>query len=154
MIAYAPLSAGIFDPDNTSLPEKPSMWLTGDIDGIVELERVENAFQEAGAPTRLVVLEDMGHLGPSEICAIGADGGGVIQLAMDGGLDLPEGLIRLGTDGCQAEAVSPADGWIPVRHFVTAFFRDAFGFDAGPIGLSQSVEAEIPEVGILYDESL
>ncbi|MGB5813026.1 MAG: hypothetical protein WBG86_21010, partial [Polyangiales bacterium] len=154
VVAYAPLSAGIFDPENTTLPDKPSMWLTGDIDGIVELDRVETAFGEAGTPTRLVVLEDMGHLGPSEICAIGASGGGVIQLAIDGGVDLPEGLIRLGTDGCQEEAVSPPDGWIPVRHFITAFFRDALGLDREPIGLSQDVQDEIPEVGIEYQEAL
>ncbi|MEM9727372.1 MAG: hypothetical protein AAF997_02220 [Myxococcota bacterium] len=154
VIAYAPLSAGIFDPDTTSLPDKPSLWLTGDIDGIVELDRVQTAFGEASTPTRLVVLEDMGHLGPSEICAIGANGGGVIQLAMDGGIELSEGLIRLGTDGCQDEAVSPADGWIPVNHFITAFFRDAFGLDDEPIGLSQSVEVEIPEVSFTYEEAL
>ncbi|MEM7436037.1 MAG: hypothetical protein AAF436_12850 [Myxococcota bacterium] len=154
VIAFAPLSAGIFNPEDTTLPDKPSLWLTGDIDGIVELDRVESAFAAASSPTRLVVLEEMGHLGPSEICAIGADGGGVIQLAFDGGLDLPDSLVRLGTDGCQAEAVSPADGWIPVRHFLTAFFLDAFSITSEPIGLSQSVEDEIPEVGIVYEENL
>lgn len=154
VVAYAPMSAGIFDPENTSLPDKPSMWLTGDIDGIVALDRVEAAFGEASAPTRLVVLEDMGHLGPSEICAIGTSGGGVIQLALDGGIDLDESFIRLGTDGCQDEAVSPEDGWIPVRHFLTAFFRHALGLDSAPIGLSQSVQTEIPEVGINYQEVL
>lgn len=155
VIAYAPLSAGIFgEDDDRELPDKPSLWLTGDIDAIVTLDRVEAAFDRASPPTRLVVLEDMGHLGPSEICAIGTSGGGVIQLAIDGGLDLDESFIRLGTDGCQDEAVSPADGWIPVRHFVTAFFRDAFGFDGGPIGLDASVQAEIPEVTIQYDETL
>lgn len=154
VVAYAPLSAGIFDPENTTLPDKPSMWLTGDIDGIVALDRVETAFGEASSPARLVVLEAMGHLGPSEICAIGESGGGVIQLAMDGGLDLPENLIRLGSDGCQDEAVSPQDGWIPIQHYITAFFRDALGLDAEPIGLSQAIEVEIPEVGIIYEEVL
>jgi dienelactone hydrolase len=154
VIAYAPLSAGIFDPENTSLPEKPSLWLTGDIDDVVELEDVELAFGEASTPTRLVVIRDMGHLGPSEICAIGAEGGGVIQLALDGGIDLPENLIRLGTDGCQEEAVSPADGWVPVQHFVTAFFRNAFEMDRDPIGLDQDVQAEIPEAGFTYEEAL
>lgn len=155
VIAYAPLSAGIFgEDDDRVLPDKPSLWLTGDIDGIVTLDRVEDAFERASPPARLVVLEDMGHLGPSEICAIGTRGGGVIQLALDGGLALDESFIRLGTDGCQDEAVSPADGWIPIRHFVTAFFRDAFDLDGGPIGLAPSVQSEIPEVTIEYDETL
>ncbi len=94
------------------------------------------------------------HLGPSDICAIGENGGGVIQIALDEGLPIPDGLVRLGTDGCQEEALPPEDGWPTINHFVTAQLRWAFGFDEEPIGLSQDVEEELPEAQFTYQESL
>ena len=88
------------------LPEKPSLWLTGKTDGIVDPARTIAAFEQSSAPTRLVLIDDMGHLGPSDICTIGDSGGGVIGLALDAGLPITPELERLGTDGCGAPCCS------------------------------------------------
>ncbi len=154
VVTYIPLSAGISADSMITLPDKPSLWLTGDIDAVAELEGVERAFGEASPPARLVVIDDVGHLGPSDICAIGESGGGVVQIALDAGLSVPDNLVRLGTDGCQADALPPEEGWPPVRHFVTAQLRWAFGIDPGPVGLSQAVAADIPEAPFTYQEAL
>lgn len=154
VITYIPLSAGLSSESAVELPDKPSLWLTGAIDGIVDPERTASAFAASDAPTRLVLIEDMGHLGPSDICAIGENGGGVIQIALDQGLPIPDGLVRLGTDGCQDEALTPEDGWPTINHFVTAQLRWAFGFDEEPIGLSQDAEEYLPEAAFTYEESL
>ncbi|MGB5284396.1 MAG: hypothetical protein WBN29_07780, partial [Polyangiales bacterium] len=63
-------------------------------------------------------------------------------------------LVRLGTDGCQEEAIAPEDGWPTVNHFVTAQLRWAFGFDEEPVGLSQDVADDFPEAVFAYEESL
>jgi hypothetical protein len=138
----------------TALPDKPSLWVAGAIDAIVEPERTADAFDAATAPARHVVIEDMGHLGPSDICAIGENGGGVIQIALDEGLPIPDGLVRLGTDGCQEGALPPPDGWLVINHFVTSQLRWAFGFDQEPIGMSPEVADEIPEAEFTYEQSV
>jgi dienelactone hydrolase len=154
VITYIPLSAGVSMQSTVELPDKPSLWIAGDIDGVVSPERTADAFAEASAPARHVVIEDMGHLGPSDICAIGENGGGVIAIALEAGLPIPENLVRLGTDGCQEEAIAPEDGWPTVNHFVTAQLRWAFGFDEEPVGLSQDVADDFPEAVFAYEESL
>jgi dienelactone hydrolase len=154
VITYIPLSAGFSSDSMLALPDKPSLWLAGAIDAIVEPERTANAFAAATAPARHVVIEAMGHLGPSDICAIGENGGGPIQIALDQGLPIPEGLVRLGTDGCQEGALPPPDGWPVINHFVTAQLRGAFGFDEEPVGLSQDVADDFPEAEFTYEESL
>ncbi len=125
VIAYVPLSAGFRD-DGTPLPDKPSLWLTGAIDGVVSLERVEAAFAAAASPAGLVVVEDAGHLAPTDLCAIGEEGGGIVQIALDGGLPVPENLQRLGTDGCQEGALAVTDGWSVFKSYVTGFLQGQF----------------------------
>ena len=151
IVTFIPLSAGVSRDGEITLPDKPSLWLTGKTDGIVDLQRTIDAFDAASAPTRLVLIDDMGHLGPSDICTIGEGGGGVIAIAKEAGLPITPELERLGTDGCDAVV---QDGWPIVRHFVTSQLRWAFGFDEEPIGMSQEVEGFFPEATFEYDERL
>jgi dienelactone hydrolase len=153
VVTYIPLSAGVFSQGPTELPDKPTLWLTGAIDGIVDPQRTLDAFEASSAPARFVLIEDMGHLGPSDICAIGEGGGGVIALALEAGLPVGD-LERLGTDGCQEEALPVEDGWPVINHFVTAQLRWAFGMDEEPLGLSQDVDVFFPEAVFSYDEAL
>ena len=153
VITFIPLSAGISSDSMTELPDKPSLWLTGKTDGIVDPQRTMDAFAQASAPARLVLIDEMGHLGPSDICTIGENGGGVIAIALEAGLPIPENLQRLGTDGCGEDDVID-EGWPIIRHFVTAQLRWAFGFDEEPLGMSQEVESLLPEATFDYDEAL
>lgn len=136
VVTYIPMSAGS-RADASEFPNTPSMWLTGDIDAVASVEGVIAAFDAAPSPARLVIVNDGGHLAPSDLCAIGAEGGGVVQIAIDAGLPVPESLQRLGTDGCQDDALDPEPGWEVFNHFVTAQLRWAFG-------LSDGVESELP----------
>lgn len=154
VITYIPISAGVSSDGDAELPDKPSLWIAGDIDGIVSPERTDAAFELASTPARSVLFKDMGHLGPSDICAIGDNGGGIIQIALDAGLPIGEDLVRLGTDGCQPEALPAADGWPAINHFITAQLRWAFGFDEEAIGMSQEVDEDFPEVEFTYEEAL
>ncbi len=153
VVTYIPLSAGIADDSMITLPDAPSLWLTGKTDGIIPATATMTAFEASPAPTRLVLIDDMGHLGPTDICTIGESGGGVIALADAAGLPLPPDFERLGTDGCGEDDVIE-EGWPIVRHFVTSQLRWAFGFDEEPLGMSQEVQSEFPEATFDYDESL
>ena len=153
VVTYIPLSAGFGGGGSPSdLPNTPSMWATGDIDAVVSVEGVIRAFETAPPSSRLVIVEGGGHLAPSDLCAIGADGGGIVQIALDAGLPVPEGLQRLGTDGCQPEALDPEPGWEVFNHFVTAQLRWAFGIDSTPIGLDEAAAADFGSTGVIYRE--
>ena len=153
VVTYIPLSAGVRDTTEPSdFPQAPSMWLTGDIDGIVSVDGVVRAFENAPSPSRLVIVEGGGHLAPTDLCRIGADGGGIVQIGLDAGLPVPEGLRRLGTDGCQPEALPAEAGWPVFNHFVTAQLRWAFGLDDSPVGLSPTVASDFPEAPFTYRE--
>jgi len=156
VVTYIPLSAATSSDNPVELADKPSLWIAGDIDGVVDPERTITSFEAASmlnAPARLVLIDNMGHLGPSDICAIGDSGGGVVQIALDAGLPIPDELVRLGTDGCQADALPVADGWPTIRHFVTAQLRWAFGIDPEPKGLSETAAEGLPETVFSYQES-
>lgn len=153
VVTYIPLSAGVRGGgDEITLPDKPSLWLTGAADGVVSLEGVEAAYARAVPPKRIVVIENAGHLAPSDLCAIGATGGGIVAIAIEAGLPVPPQLQRLGTDGCQPEALDPEDGWPVVKHFVTAQLRWAFGIDPEPVGLSADAARDLPEATFSYRE--
>jgi dienelactone hydrolase len=154
VVTYIPLSAGLSSDSTITLPDRSSLWLAGSIDAVIEAERTADTYAQASAPARFVLIENMGHLGPSDICAIGDSGGGVVQIALDAGLPIPPNLVRLGTDGCQADALPVEDGWPTIRHFVTAQLRWAFGIDEEPVGLSQDVAEYLPEAMFAYEESL
>jgi len=154
VVTYVPLSAGARGGDEIALPDKPSLWLTGATDGVVSLDGVEAAYERALPPKRIVVIENAGHLAPSDLCAIGATGGGIVAIAIEAGLPVPEQLQRLGTDGCQPEALDPEDGWPVVKHFVTAQLRWAFGIDPEPVGLSADAARDLPEATFSYREEL
>ncbi len=153
VLTHLPLSAGGVTEE---LPDTPSLWLTGVIDATIEVDRIEASYEAAPPPKRLVLIDDMGHLGPTDICEIGESGGGVIGLAIQGGLIdfISEDLRRLGTDGCQEEALPIRDGWPTVRHFVTAQLRLAFGIDEEPVGLSSEAADGLPEATFTYREEL
>ena len=153
VVTFIPMSAGVRGAGgDIALPDKPSLWLTGAADGVVPLDGVEATYDLASPPKRIVVLDNAGHLAPSDLCAIGASGGGIVAIAIEAGLPVPEQLQRLGTDGCQAGALPPADGWPIVKHFVTAQLRWAFGIDPQPVGLSQDAARGLPEATFTYRE--
>ncbi len=150
VVTFVPMSAGSRDPLN--LPNKPSLWLTGRTDGVAAVAGVEAAYGAAKTPKRLLIIDDAGHLAPSDLCAIGENGGGIVQIALDAGLPVPDNLKRLGTDGCGPESLPVREGWPVIRHFVTAQMRWAFGIDAEPVGLSQQAGAAFPGVTFSYGE--
>ncbi len=154
VVAYIPLSAGAPSDGSVELPNIPSMWISGDIDGVVGIEGVRAAHAAAAVPARLVVLENAGHLQPSDICEIGASGGGVVQIALDAGLPVPENLQRLGTDGCQPEAVASPLAWKVINHYVTAQVRSAFGIDSDTARLSGELGDQFEGVTFRYEERL
>lgn len=129
-ITYASGGFGGNDPVS-----KPLLMMGGTSDGIADMDLITKAFASQPSGKRLVALDHVGHLGFSDICAIGRDRGGVLQIALDHGLPVPELLQLLGTDGCRAMDRPAEQGWPVINHFTVAHARTALGLDPAPVGL-------------------
>ena len=97
------------------------------------------------------MIDGVAHLNAmSDICEIGKGGGGVVKLAQDAGLPVPDSLAKLGTDGCFAPNLRSRKVWPVTRHFVTAQLRWAFHLDRHPVGLRPSIVKAFLPVKVRY----
>lgn len=135
------------------IPDKPGMVVTGGQDQVASLERVEAFFESLSTPKRLVVVDEAGHNAFNDLCLIGRDKGGLLQIASQVGINPPEQLARLFNDGCTDDFLAAEDAWPATRHFVTAQLRYYLGIDAEPVGLGSGTEAFFtPRITFVVDE--
>ncbi len=152
---YVPLAgaAAAFGdlPAATPPPSKPSLYMAGANDTVVPPEGIRSFYAQVPTPKRLVVIDGVGHLNAmSDICEIGRGGGGVVKLAQEAGLPVPDSLVRLGTDGCFAPNHPSRRVWPITRHFVVAELRYTFGITKRPIGLQPGIVKAFAPIKVLY----
>jgi dienelactone hydrolase len=136
--AWVAMAAGNF----SDVPAKPAMLMAGERDGIVSAASVEDAYEDLASPGRhLRVLRGFGHLAFSDICLIGRDRGGIVQIAVDNGIEVSSLLVSLAQDGCRASDVPAERGFPVIRHYTTATLRAGLGLDAAPRGLDAPADA-------------
>ena len=156
---YISLASGALgmtsDPSTApALPDKPSFFIAGALDAIISAEEsTRPSFAAVPGPSRLWIIDGVGHNGFDDFCTFG-NGSGIIGVAIASGLGpLLEGmgnLKRLGEDGCLPPA-QPVDLGFPIiRHAVVAQLRFWFGDDASPMGLDADV-ADQYELAINID---
>ena len=109
--------------DSDALPDTPSLFVAGRLDGVVPWDTVtQAAFEAAPAPSELWVLDGVGHNGFDDFCTFG-DGTGIIGVAeasgLGGFLDAQPQFRALGEDGCLPPAVPVAETFPVVQHVVT-----------------------------------
>lgn len=117
--------------------EMPGFLLGGTADQIAVPETVERTFDDlAHSSKRYLSVEGAGHLAFSDICLIGRERGGVLQIAQDSGVPISSLVIRLASDGCRPEDLPAEQAWPTIRHYVTAHFRAALSDErTSPSGL-------------------
>jgi predicted dienelactone hydrolase len=132
------------------LPDKPSMVVTGGKDQVAARDRVVAFFDALHTPKRLLVVDEAGHNAFDDLCVIGQEQGGLLEIARKVGINPPEQLARLFLDGCDNGFLPAQDAWPATRHFVTAQLRYYLGLDAEPVGLGSGTEAVFAPVGITF----
>lgn len=138
----------------TAVPTQPSLFVAGSADVIAQLEGVERSWNEVvPTPKRLAVLDGVTHLGFMDVCTILADKGGVLQVAKDQGVAVPDIVVRLFADGCDPKYTAATDAWPAVSHLTVAQLRAAFGIDATPVGLDTSVETAYPPMAVRFQDA-
>lgn len=128
-------------PPALANPDKTSMWITGENDGVARLPTIRTAYDYAAGEKKLVILPLTGHNNAmTDICEIGRAQGGLTGLAQSAGLPLPGFVISLARDGCSSPPnYQGPQVWPIVRQFVTAELRYRSGLDPQPVGLGAGV---------------
>jgi predicted dienelactone hydrolase len=121
------------------VPDIPGMVMLGTTDGVIPAAATRELYAAMTPPKYLVEIEGAGHLVFSDICLIGADGGGVIAIAESIDLPIPEDLKRLGTDGCGPESTPPADAFPAIDDLSVAFLRQTLLGEDDPAALDPAV---------------
>ena len=122
---------------------KPSFFIAGALDAIISAEEsTRPSFEAVPEPSRLWIIDGVGHNGFDDFCTFG-NGSGIIGVALASGLgpllDAQPQLKTLGQDGCIPPAEPVELGFPIIKHAVTAQLRFWFGDDATPVGLDSSV---------------
>ena len=122
---------------------KPSFFIAGALDAIISAEEsTRPSFEAVPGPSRLWIIDGVGHNGFDDFCTFG-NGSGIIGVALASGLgpllDAQPQLKTLGQDGCIPPAEPVELGFPIIKHAVTAQLRFWFGDDTTPVGLDNSV---------------
>jgi predicted dienelactone hydrolase len=122
-------------------------------DGIVPYARQLEGYEATSAPRRLVGLRNAGHLAFSEICAIGADQGGILDNALRNDVTVPTPVRHLAMYGCGAGQLAPERGWRVVRHATSAALEEALACSPTAAARLEAMPAALSDVAE-YREAL
>ena len=141
MIGEPGVEAAIFYASNPGVDEASDVelfWQGGTTDELVSMSQIRGEYESSPPTKRLLGIEGAGHLAFSDICVIGAEDGGVLQIASDSGMDIPPLILELGQDGCRDTDLDVEIAWPIIHHYSVAHLRSAFGIDDEPVGLADA----------------
>lgn len=111
----------------------PGFLLGGTRDQLAVPEVLERTYDDIEhGEKRYLSVEGAGHLAFSDICLIGRERGGVLQIAQDAGVPISDLVIRLASDGCRPDDLPAEEAWPAIRHYVTAHLRAALIDETAP----------------------
>lgn len=133
-----------------AVPKIPGLVMAGSADGIIPFATTKAVFDGMQAPKYLVEVAGAGHLVFSDLCLIGRDQGGLVGLVKQVGLQLPDNLLRLASDGCEKGDLDPAKAFAAIDHFTVAFLRSTFRIDPKPMGLTAATAKTFTTADITF----
>lgn len=143
-----PMTGGGVDPPTGDSELELSVILGALDDGIIPWSRLEDAFQLAPTPRLLVGLANAGHLAPTSLCALGADRGGLLEIAVANGVTVPSFIAILATDGCAPDQLPPAEGWAAINAVTAAALEHALHCTGALPDLAPALEARYDAFGV------
>ena len=145
---YVSMASGLLGAgsDGESLPNKPSFFISGSVDGVVPPERTLDAFEAAASPSLYWNIEGVGHNGFDDLCTFG-NGLGIIGVAMASGLDrlleMQPQMRALGEDGCVAPARPVGETFPAIRDAVAEWLASLFAGAPAPPAIPTSVSVDV-----------
>lgn len=110
-------------------PDVPALIMVAERDGIIPPDATREVYEGLSAAKYLAEIPNSGHLVFSDLCLIGAEKGGLIGIAEEIELPIPENFKSLGSDGCDdSEYLNVAEAFPSINAisvaFLEAYLRD------------------------------
>lgn len=116
-------------------------------DGIDSYSNVQSGYSSSPKKKRLVGLGgNAGHLAFSDLCAIGASQGGILQIAQNHGVTVPALIASLARDGCKMGQLPPADGWHIVDFATSAVLEETLQCSSSAAAQIATIQTAVPNV--------
>jgi predicted dienelactone hydrolase len=132
---------------------KPTLLMAASGDLIVSPSVNATIYAELLPPKRAVVIDRTGHNSFSDSCIAIRDGIDLVGLVELLGLPIPEELLVLATNGCEAENLDPMEALTVIQHFTVAHLRAAFGLDVPAVGLGDGIATAFDGITLTYQHA-
>ncbi|QDG52360.1 hypothetical protein FIV42_16915 [Persicimonas caeni] len=136
VVGLAP-ALGVGGEDPTGVDAR-QVHIAGGDDGLVSPGGIRSFWDDQPAPKLYLSIAGAGHLAFSDICLIGQEAGGILQIAQDNGVSVNPVVVGLASDGCRDDQLAPQASWPVFHHFATAELRFALGLDGEPTSLDEA----------------
>lgn len=149
IVGWAPVGP---KPPVTS--DTPTMIIAGSTDIAITPAAAQASYAALLPPKRYVEIGTMGHNAFSDACLAIRNGTDLIGIAKNLGIGIPDRLLELGRNGCDAQSLDTKRGWRIIQHFTVAELRSALRINRAPIGLGPGIATAFPGVTIDYRQQL
>jgi dienelactone hydrolase len=129
---------------------KSTLVLSAQKDGVAGDQR-SSYTKSTESPKRFADVADLGHLFCSDLCWIGADAGGIVQIAEDHGISVAGLFAGLGTDGCAylneqkgTTFLQPECGWTFTNYASAAVLEETLRCDTSMAAKIANIKTELP----------
>merc|ERR1719277_1859545 len=131
---------------------KSSLVLAARNDTIVDYSEEVKAYADLKlTPRRFASVDALGHLFCTDLCYIGADAGGFVQIAEDHGIRVAYMFGDLGQNGCAylnktkgTRFLDPACGWRFVNYATTAALEEVLRCDGSMGARLAGIKSQLP----------
>ena len=130
-----------------------TLVLGGLEDGIVPFTEQQKGYAATPPRKRLVGLGAAGHLAFSDICLLGKDQGGLLQIAEDNGVAVSPIIAGLAKDGCLPGQLAPEAGFGIIDDATSAAFEETLHCDPEAAAALASLKSRHSDVSV-YEEAL
>lgn len=93
-------------------------------DSIVEYTEQVSGYNTSPSLKRFVGLANAGHLAFTDICDMAPESGGMLQEAVDAGIEIPEIIVNLSSDGCGESYLAWEESMKILNHVTTLAFEE------------------------------
>jgi hypothetical protein len=125
---------------------KSAFIMGGMDDGIAQYSQVKQGYSSAQKKKRLIGLTKAGHLAFSDLCFIGRDKGGILQVALDHGIQVNQLISSLAKDGCNPGQLTAEKGWAIINYATAAVLEEALLCGSPPPNLGD-IKSKFADVG-------
>ncbi len=144
LLVRMPMSAG----GTTASPSLVSTLVLGGMDdGIVAYSKLQSAYDTTPARKRLVGVSNAGHGLPTDLCSLGSDQGGILQVGIKYGVQIPPLVATLASDGCGAKQIDPAVGTAVVEFASSAVLEETLMCSTSATAELSAIQQKYPQVG-------